>query len=154
MTPPALAALFQQAVDTDWIGKFALGPYWRTAPQQERKPYLDTFRNYLTDIYISKFHADDAEQIKDIKLLSIAPQADDRLYVKSLIERKGDGKTAGEDTQVDYILKQSPHECQVHDIRVAGVSLLVTLRSEFSEVASDSGVKGVISQMQKRLAAD
>ncbi len=149
-----LTKLFQQAVDTNWIGKFALGPYWRTAPQQERQPYLSTFRDYLTYIYVSKFHDDDAEKIKNIKVLSVVPQSGDRIYVKSLIERQGDGKNSGENTQVDYILKQSSHQCQVHDIKIAGVSLLVTLRSEFSALAGSAGIKGVIKQMRNRLASD
>ncbi len=146
----ALAQLFQEAVDTNWIGKFALGPYWRTAPQTERKAYLDTFRDYLTNIYISKFHAKTAMDITNIKLLSIVPRQDNLIFVKSVIMRKpGFGNT-----QVNYILKQTPHSCQVHDIRVAGVSLLVTLRSEFGAAASASGVKGVIAQMKSRLAAN
>lgn len=145
----ALSTLFQEAVDTDWIGKFVLGRFWRQASAEEQKQYLDTYRQYLTHNYVSKFDDEEGFSIDDIKLTAVTPTAANQFEAKSLIQRKGE-----EDVHVDYLLDQSSPKCQVHDIKVEGVSLLATERSEFQALATSSGVKGIIGAMEKQLSAD
>jgi ABC-type transporter MlaC component len=40
----------------------------------------------------------------------------------------------------------------VHDIKLEGVSLLISQSSEFGTLAGSSGVKGVIDAMKKKIA--
>lgn len=143
-----LALLFRQAVDTDWIGKFVLGQYWRTASPRERQEFLAKYRSYLTNVYISKFNDDEGLNVDDIKITSIVPEQPGQFQVKSLIKIKGD-----DDIQVDYLLGQSSGKCQVHDIQIEGVSLLATERSDFQAAAASGGVKGVIAAMEQQIAA-
>jgi len=144
----ALANLFLKAVDTDWIGKFVMGRFFKDAKPEEQKEYLDTYRMYLTGIYVSKFENDDDSklQLGDIKLLSIVAKEDNQVAAKTLIMRKGDP-----DVHVNYLFLQTD-TCQVHDIEIEGVSLLNNQRSEFQALASQSGIRAVIDTMKKRLA--
>lgn len=141
----ALSGVFQQAVDTDWIGKFVLGRFWKTATPEQQTQYLSTYRTYLTHNYISKFNDEDGMSVDDIVITSIAPGAEGQIDAKTLIKRKSD-----EDVHVDYMLDETGGKCKVHDIKVEGVSLLTTQRSEFSSLAGSSGVQGVIDAMQKK----
>ena len=142
----ALSTLFQEAVDTDWIGKFVLGHFWKDATDEEKRQYLEKYRAYLTRNYVSKFDDDTGFGVDDIKVTSIAPSEAKQFEAKSLIQRKGE-----EDVHVDYLFDQSSPKCQVHDIKIEGVSLLATQRSEFGALAGSSGVKGVIAAMEKQL---
>ena len=142
-----LSTIFQEAVDTDWIGKFVLGRFWKTASADEKVQYLKIYRTYITNNYVSKFNDEDAMSVDEIKVLSLAPQqAAGQFEAKTLIVRKTD-----DDVHVDYLLDQTSGKCQVHDIKVEGVSLITSQRSEFGTVAGNSGVKGVIEAMQKKL---
>ena len=146
-----LAILFLKAVDTDWIGKFVMGRFYKDARPDEQKDFLESYRYYLTGIYVSKFeNADDSNfQLGDIKLLSLTPKEDNQVTAKTLIQRKGEP-----DVHVNYLLLQTPEVCQVHDIEIEGVSLLNNQRSEFQALAGQAGIKAVIDTMKKRLAAD
>jgi phospholipid transport system substrate-binding protein len=142
-----LSSLFQNAVDTDWIGKFVLGRFWRTASSAEQAQYLTNYRNYITKNYISKFNDEAGLSVDDIVVASLTANEGGQFDAKTIIKRKNE-----EDVKVDYLLDNNSGECKVHDIKVEGVSLLTSQRSEFSALASSSGVKGVIAAMQKQLA--
>lgn len=141
----ALSVVFQEAVDTDWIGKFVLGRFWKTATPAEQSEYLKDYRAYLTQNYISKFNDEDGMSVDDIVLASLTPENAGQFEARTLIKRKNE-----EDVKVDYLLDDTRGKCQVHDIRVEGVSLLVNERSEFAALANSSGVQGVINVMQKK----
>lgn len=141
-----LSSVFQKAVDTDWIGKFVLGRFWKVANSAEQAEYLKDYRAYLTHNYVSKFNDEDGMSVDDITLGALTPQTAGQFEAKTLIKRKGE-----EDVGVDYLLDDTSGKCQVHDIKVEGVSLLTTQRSEFSALANSAGVKGVIDAMKKQL---
>jgi phospholipid transport system substrate-binding protein len=142
-----LSTLFQEAVDTDWIGKFVLGRFWKSASADEQKQYLDVYRPYITNSYVSKFNDEEAMSVSDIKIASLTPQQEDGQFeAKTLVQRSSE-----EDVHVDYLLDQSSGKCQVHDIKVEGVSLIASQRSEFGALAGNSGVKGVIAAIKKQL---
>ncbi len=142
-----LAALFQQAVDTDWIGQFVLGRFWKTASPADQAEYLKYYRSYLTMAYISKFSDESGHSVDTIKIAGLKPLTQQNQFeAATLIQRKGQP-----DVKVDYALEQSADKCRVHDIKVENISLLTSQRSEFSTLAQKSGVKGVIAALKKQL---
>ena len=145
-----LGALFENAVDTDWVGKFVLGQYWKTATDQQRQEYLALYKNYVTGVYISKFNAETAADIKDIQIVSFKPSGDGQFDVDTTIK-----KSSGEnnDTDVLYRLQQKGNQCQVHDIIIENISLLSTHRSEFKAAGDAGGIDRIIADMKKQLAS-
>ena len=143
----ALSSLFQQAVGTDWIGKFVLGHYWAATSPADKEEYLKVYKDYLTQVYISKFTENAAASVEDIKILSVKPDQGDDVLVKTVVSQKDQ-----EDVPIDYLINNSNAKCEVHDIKVDGVSLLVSQRSEFSAIAGSKGVKGVTEAIKTKLA--
>ena len=138
----ALARLFNEAVDTDWIGKFVLGRYWKAGTPEEQKNYLQGFRNYLTHIYVSKFNDESGMSVDAIRIQAVSQTEDKDSLVKTVIQRKGEPEV-----HVDYILDPSSGKCQVHDIKVEGVSLIASQRSEIQTVAASGGMQAVIQAL-------
>lgn len=141
-----LSKLFDEAVDTDWIGKFALGHYWSSATPAEQADFLKLYRAYINKRYTSKFSDEDVAHVDDITLTSITPQEKQQFLAKTRIVQKGD-----EDVIVDYLLAQNGSSCKVHDITIEGVSLITSQRAEFGSLAASAGVKGVNDAMKKQL---
>lgn len=139
-----LATIFKQAVDIDWIGRYVLGRHWKTATPAQQQTYLKLYRDYLANGYIGKFDDEDGLGVDAIKVVSITLAASGGFEAKTLIQSKGD-----EDVHVDYLLDDTGGTCKVHDVRVEGVSLLISQRSEFANVANNAGVEGIIALMQK-----
>ena len=47
--------LFNQALDLDFIGQFVLGRYWRTATPQERKDFIQVYRELNVKTWSARF---------------------------------------------------------------------------------------------------
>ena len=139
-----LSDVFRESVDIDWIGQFVLGRYWKNASPEERAEYLGVFRTYLTSSYVARFHDEDGFGVDAINLSDIKATQTNQYLASALIVLKGEPEV-----HVSFMLEQFPEKCQVHDIMVEGVSMLATDRSQFSAVASNTGVKGVIDAMKK-----
>jgi phospholipid transport system substrate-binding protein len=142
----ALGAIFQRAVDTDWIGKYVLGRYWRSATPEQQQAYLPLYRSYITNNYVSKFKDEDGFSVDAITVGTVAPAAAGGFEAKTLIQRKGE-----EDVHVDYLLENTGGQCHVHDIKVEGVSLLVSQRSEFGSLAGNGGIETIIAALKKKV---
>jgi phospholipid transport system substrate-binding protein len=141
----ALSSIFVKAVDTDWIGRFVLGRFFKAASKDEQDQYLKSYRSYITKTYISKFNA--GMSVEDIQVAGVTPKDSSSFEAKTIIKRK-----AEEDVRVEYLLAATNGQCKVRDIKVEGVSLLASQRSEFSSLASSSGMKGVIAALSKQIA--
>lgn len=138
-----LQALFRESVDVDWIGRFVLGKYWRTASQEQQQRYLEHYSGFLIKSYTSKFKEYTGSETYDI----LGSKTDDqgRTVVTMALVRPGEPKV-----MVDYKLRKEEGALRVFDIVVEGVSLLNTQRSEFASVVSRKGLDYLIDQLQKR----
>ena len=56
-------------------------------------------------------------------------------------------------TPVDYVMRKESGGWKIYDIVVDGISLVLTYRSQFDEAARNSGVEGLISQLQQKTKA-
>lgn len=144
-----LRDLFKKAVDIDWIGKHVLGGMWNVASPEQQKEYMDLYRAYITNSYISKLDDENSFDISDIKINSVAPMdgKPTHILVKAAIQSKGE-----DDVPVDFMLEQSPNQCRVHDIIVEGVSLLAIQNSEFQAISGSAGMKGVLNTLKKQVS--
>ena len=48
--------LFNQDLDLDFIGKFVLGRYWRTATQKQRDEFIDVYRKLNVQTWSERFN--------------------------------------------------------------------------------------------------
>jgi phospholipid transport system substrate-binding protein len=143
----ALSDIFVKAVDTDWIGRFVLGRFFKAASKDEQDQYLKSYRSYITRTYISKFSNEAGMNVEDIQVVGVTPKDSSSFEAKTIIKRKTE-----EDVRVEYLLAATNGKCKVRDIKIEGVSLLASQRSEFSALASSSGMKGVIAALNKQIA--
>lgn len=145
-----LNAVFAQAVDTDWIGKTALGNVFQTASEVEKQQFLGTYRKYLADIYISKFKDEDGMSVDNIAIVSVDVNPDattGKILAQTLIQNKGD-----DDAHVNFVLDDAAG-CKVHDIVVNGVSMLVGQRSQMASVSA-GGMSAVLAALAKHKTAE
>lgn len=139
----ALRTLFQKHVDVDWIGRFVLGKYWRSASAAQQQRYLDGYRGFVIKSYTSKFKEYTGSETYKIK--SSTKDAQGRNIVTMELLRPGEASV-----MVDYKLRKEGENLRIFDIVVEGVSLITTQRSEFASVVSRKGLDYLIEQLQKR----
>jgi len=125
-------SLLNQNFDLDAIGKFAVGRYWRKMTAKQQAEYLSVFKSMLVGVYAARF---DEYQGQTVELLNTVVLSKKDTLVKSrIITPKG-----GPEVPVDWRVRHKNGTYKIIDVMVAGVSMSVTQRSDFSSVIQRGG---------------
>jgi phospholipid transport system substrate-binding protein len=141
----ALVVLLDDPIDLDLVGRLILGRHWRTADDGQRRQYLELFREYALANLASKLHLYRGQsfEVTGAKVVS-----DKDALVTSRILSEGEPPL-----EVDWRLRQQNDGGLVTiDLIVEGVSLIVTLRSEFASVIERRGFDGLLAELRQRIA--
>lgn len=138
-----LISLFEQTVDTKWIGRFVLGRYYNTATPAQKKSYDDVYRDFLIRSYVPRFKEYKGEKIE---LGEVRKDGKNEYVVKTNIVAENEPAI-----RVDYRVRETGGSFRVVDIISEGVSLINTQRSEFGSVVSREGMDYLIEQLENRL---
>jgi len=138
-----LNAIWLQAFDVDGIGRAVLGKNWKKATDEQRKTYMELFPKYVAKLYAIQFsdYAGQTFAVKDSK-----PGADGATIVNAEIDQPN-----GEPIKLDFIVQGGGQVMKVTDVKVEGVSLLVTKRSEFDSVVAQKGIDGLIQALRQKV---
>lgn len=124
--------LLNNSFDMDSIARFSLGRYWNTANVAQKKEYTALFKKMVINVYTQRF-GDYKGQKFEVK--SARPVGNGDVLVMSQII-----PTDGSDSiQVDWRVRNKAGTYKIVDVLVAGVSMSVTQRSDFSSVIQRGG---------------
>ena len=141
----ALVVLLDGPIDLDLVGRLILGRHWRTADDGQRQQYLELFRQYALANLASKLHL---YQGQSFEVTGAKVVSDKDALVTSRILSDGEPPL-----QVDWRLRERKDGGLVTiDLIVEGVSLIVTLRSEFGAVIERQGFDGLLAELRQRIA--
>lgn len=130
--------------DVPKIGKYVLGRYWRSATPEEQAEYLALFEDFLVASYSRRFAEYTGEAFE---VTSSRPEGDGLELVRSFVLTSN-----GEKAKLDWILERQDAGLMILDIKVEGLSMSETHRSEFASVIQNSGgkVAGLIDALRKK----
>ncbi len=123
--------LLRMNFDVDTIGRFALGTYWRSATDSEKREYLNLFEDMIVKTYAQRFaqYSGQAFKVGDAQ-----PAGSKDMIVTSQILQKG-----GPPLAVDWRIRNSGNGLKVIDVIIEGISMSVTQRSDFASVIQQGG---------------
>jgi phospholipid transport system substrate-binding protein len=139
-------SLFRANFDIPAIGRFVLGRYWRKARPEVRKDFLAAFEEIMAQGFASRFagYADTKFEVASVQVLKRAEQ----FKVRSRI-----APTENEVYLIDWLVEHKNGRFQVLDVVAEGVSMAITLRSEYASVIKRSGgrVEGLVSKLHENI---
>ena len=137
-----IRALVSEGFDLSYIGRFALGRYWRQATAEQRSEYLQIFGEYLLKTYMERFggYAD-----VTMAVISERPAGTKDVVVSTQIVRPN-----GRSFAADWRVRTTDGRYRIIDVMVEGVSMVVTQRSEFAAVIQRRGIQGLIDDLRVR----
>lgn len=141
-TEQQLNEVWLGAFDVEGIGRAVLGKNWKKATEAQRQDYMEVFPKYVAKLYAIQFSDYSGETFA---VNGSRPGADGDTIVNAQIDRPD-----GEPIRVDFTLQGGP-EMKIKDVKVEGVSLLVTKRSEFDSVVVQRGIDGLIEAMRQKV---
>ena len=137
--------LFNKALDLDFIGKFVLGRYWRTATPQQRAEFIDVYRDLNTKTWSKRF---DEFKGKTFTFTGTTPSnSKNQIFVNSVVPME-----QGEPAKVVWRVKQNGSSFKVVDIIIENVSLAITARNEYSGFIKNNpgGVEALIKDLRQK----
>ena len=136
--------LLLEHFDVPQIAQYVLGRYWRVATPEEQAEYLQLFEDYLVVSYSQRFAEYTGEAFE---VVSSRTQSDNLELVRSYVITRG-----GEQAKLDWILERQDGVLLVLDLKVEGLSMSETHRSEFASVIQNNGgqVSALLDALRKK----
>ena len=126
-------ALIDEGFDIPGIGRFVLGRYWRNASEAEQKNFLTVYEDMMIQRFLPIFGQYSGERVK---VGVVRPFGDGTgiVNVASEIIRQNEPPV-----RVDWRMHLVDGRYKIVDIVAEGVSIGVTLRSEYTTVLKNNG---------------
>ncbi len=121
----------------------AMGQNWKKANPEQKKRLVDEFKTLLVRTYASALAAY-SEQRFDFRPLRAKPTDTDVTVNVRVIQ------SGAQPVAIDYSMEKTGAGWKVYDVMVGGVSLVANYRTEFNNTVRESGVEGLIRNMQAK----
>ncbi|MBQ7303555.1 MAG: ABC transporter substrate-binding protein [Alphaproteobacteria bacterium] len=135
--------LFNEYLDLDFIGKFVLGRYWNTATSQQRKDFIEVYRQMNVKTWSKRF--DEFKGKKFIFNGTSPSNSKNQIFVNTAVQMQ-----QGAPAKVIWRVKDTNGQLKVVDIIIENVSLAITARNEYTAYIkkSKNGVADLISDLK------
>ena len=119
----------------------AMGQNWNKATPEQKKRLTEEFRTLLVRTYASALAAY-SDQKFDFRPLRAKP-TDTDVTVQVRVLQAG-----AQPVPIDYSMEKTAAGWKVYDVMVGGVSLVANYRTEFANAVRNSGIDGLIKDLQ------
>ena len=121
----------------------AMGANWRRATPEQQERLAREFRTLLVRTYSGALAGYRGQAIEFRPLR--AALADNEVTVRSQIKQPGTDPIA-----IEYDMAKTATGWKVYDVRISGISLVVTYRTAFAEEVRNNGVDGLIALLASK----
>ena len=130
-------------IDTRRVTQSALGQNWRRATPEQQEKLVREFTTLLVRTYSGALanYRDQAIEVLPLRMAA----GDNEVTVRSRIRQPG-----AETILIEYDLAKTEAGWKVYDLRVAGVSLVATYRTTFTEEVRNRGIDGLIHTLSAK----
>ena len=141
--------LFRETFDVPAVGRFVLGRYWRKAKPEARDAFLSVFEEIMIQRFAPKFagYADTKFEISRVRNLDTPGH----FVISSRIS-----PNRGEAIEIDWRVRERDGHFKIVDVIGEGISMALTLRSEYASAIKNSGgrVQGLIDRLRAQVESE
>jgi phospholipid transport system substrate-binding protein len=138
--------LLNEAFDIATIGRFVVGRYWRKTSKKQQRNFLQVFEDVIVQRFLPLFGMYNNEQL--IVGNGQADKNNPRLVVVDSTFIDSQGAVV----KVKWRMRDKDNRFQIFDVLVEGISLAITLRSEYASVIKNAGgLEGLIGLLREKL---
>ncbi|HSE04261.1 MAG TPA: ABC transporter substrate-binding protein [Methylomirabilota bacterium] len=142
--PPDRRAAARRTLDElfDWteMGRQALGPYWKERTPAERTEFVQLFAALFQWTYLSRIGLADRA---GFQYLGETSEGDTAVVKTAVVTQKG------RQIPVDYVARRAGEQWRVHDLSVAGTSLVNNYRAQFTSLVARSSYQDLIQKLRE-----
>ena len=141
--------LFRENFDVPAIGRFVLGRYWCKAKPPVREEFLRLFEDIMVERFAPKFTSY-AETTFEVGVIRPLREQGQHVVASKFTPSRG------EVLHVDWRVRNKDGRFKILDVIGQGVSMALTLRSEYASVIKSSGgrVEDLVARLRERIESD
>ena len=117
--------------DVPFVGRVAMGTYWRRATPEQQAEYQVLFSDYIVQTYAERFRLFSGETLE---ITEVIEWDEDETIVRTEVVRPNDPNIS-----VDWHVRTGPESSLILDIIIEGLRLTRTLNDEFSDIIRVGG---------------
>ncbi|MFQ6018363.1 MAG: phospholipid-binding protein MlaC [Kiloniellaceae bacterium] len=138
--------LFRENFDIPAIGRFVIGRYWRGTSEKARTDFLEVFEEVMVRRFAPQFAGYAGTRFRVGMIREIKENA--QFIVATTIK-----PPQGDSVRIDWRVQRRDGHFQILDVIGQGVSMALTLRSEYTAVIKNTGgrVEGLTLLLRERL---
>lgn len=142
-------ALLHEGFSIPTIGRFVLGRYWRVAAEEQRRAFLEVFEDVIVQRFLPIFAENSGVT------LSVSQVRPIRNYANLVTVTSRMQRAHGDAVKVDWRIRRNDDKYEIVDVVVEGVSIAVTLRSEYGSFILRHGgdVRALVGHLRQQLVA-
>ena len=140
----AVDQLILPYVDFTKTTRLAVGRYWRDATPEQQTTLVKEFRNMLVRTYGGAVSSISPQAKVQMQPFRADPAATD-VVVRTLVSDED-----RDPVQVDYRMEKTDQGWKIYDLNVLGVWFIENYRNQFSPIAAQSGIDGLIKALTTR----
>jgi phospholipid transport system substrate-binding protein len=129
--------------DFQRMTRMAVARNWPLASPEQQKALIGEFTALLVRTYSVSLSGYRDQEIEYKPLRAAA--GDVEVLVRSAVKRSG-----SETMTIDYDMENTAAGWKVYDVKVAGVSLVITYREAFAAAVRDAGIDGLIKSLSDK----
>ncbi len=136
--------LLMPHVASNTIARKVLGKHARKITKEQQQKFANAFRHYLIRFYSKSFAAYSDQTFEYYK----SPHFEDakRVTIKTKLIQ-----SVGQPVSIDYRMQRSGDSWKIVDIKIEGISIVISNRSQFGTQISRLGIDKVVTKLEKKI---
>lgn len=139
--PERIEGLLDRGFEVELISRYVIGRHWKKASKDQRVEYGSLFRDFVLDVIMQRLELFTSEEL-EITGQSTAGKRD--IFVNSQVIREQGN------IDVDWRVRKIGEDFRIIDLKVAGVSMVITYREDFGSVIQSKGIEGLIDSLREK----
>lgn len=127
------------------MSRLVLARNWKRFSEEQKKQYVEEFKQYLTNNYGNRIERYDQQEVKIVGERE-EPRGDVVVQTKIL-----GGEFEG--ASVDYRLRKKDSDWRVIDVVIEGISMVSNYRDQFKSIVSSGGPELLLEKLREKNAA-
>ncbi len=123
------------------IARKVLGKHARKVTTEQKKQFADAFRFYMIRFYSKAFTSYTNQTFNYLPAPNTAGKK--RVTVKTKLVQSG-----GQPIPIDYKMQRSGDSWKIVDLKIEGISMVISNRSQFGNQISRDGIETVIAKLE------
>lgn len=138
--------LFTENLDLDFIGKYVLGRYWRTATPAQKKEFIELYKEFNVKTWSERF--DEFKGKEFVFEGTSAANNPNQVFVDTNVPM-----TEGKPASVKWRVNNVNGKLKIIDIIIENVSLAQTARNEYTSFIAKSpkGIDGLLENLRAKM---